>query len=114
MLEESWFFWAHFYYYPVCPGSLGLEALIQLFKIAAVDRWGLEAGEEVVGLVPGEAHEWVYRGQYIPSDDCVTVDGWVTRIDDEHRTLWGDGYLTIDGRVIYHMKSFSVRIEKTR
>src|SRR5262249_16725936 len=37
---SAWFFKAHFYQDPVIPGSLGLESLIQLLKVAAVERWG--------------------------------------------------------------------------
>ena len=37
---SEWFFKAHFYQDPVIPGSLGLESLLQLLKVAAVERWG--------------------------------------------------------------------------
>ena len=36
---DEWFFKAHFYQDPVWPGSLGLEAFLQLLKVAAVERW---------------------------------------------------------------------------
>ena len=36
----EWFFKAHFYQDPVCPGSLGLESFLQLLKVHAVQRWG--------------------------------------------------------------------------
>src|SRR5205823_4748735 len=32
---EEWFFKAHFYQDPVCPGSLGLESYLQLLKVVA-------------------------------------------------------------------------------
>ncbi|MDH4008184.1 MAG: type I polyketide synthase, partial [Desulfuromonadales bacterium] len=35
---EEWFFKAHFYQDPVCPGSLGLESFLQLLKVAAIKR----------------------------------------------------------------------------
>src|SRR5207244_12318386 len=38
---EEWFFKAHFYQDPVWPGSLGLEALVQLLKAVAAERWQL-------------------------------------------------------------------------
>ena len=31
---QEWFFKAHFYQDPVCPGSLGIESLVQLLKYA--------------------------------------------------------------------------------
>ncbi|MEM1007729.1 MAG: type I polyketide synthase, partial [Myxococcota bacterium] len=42
---EDWFFKAHFYQDPVWPGSLGLEAFLQLLKVAAAERWGEYAYE---------------------------------------------------------------------
>jgi 3-hydroxymyristoyl/3-hydroxydecanoyl-(acyl carrier protein) dehydratase len=40
----EWFFAAHFYQDPVCPGSLGLESFQQLLKVVAWKRWGLGPG----------------------------------------------------------------------
>jgi 3-hydroxymyristoyl/3-hydroxydecanoyl-(acyl carrier protein) dehydratase len=33
---EAWFFKAHFYLDPVCPGSMGLESFLELLKVVAV------------------------------------------------------------------------------
>ena len=54
-------------------------------------------------------HEWTYRGQVIPRDSLVTVEAIVTAWDDEHLLLTADGFLSVDGRVIYGMKNFTVR-----
>src|SRR5206468_2086104 len=40
---EEWFFKAHFHQDPVWPGSLGLEAMLQLMSVVAADRWGRPA-----------------------------------------------------------------------
>ncbi|MFO0917269.1 MAG: hypothetical protein U0872_03020 [Planctomycetaceae bacterium] len=53
-------------------------------------------------------HEWVYRGQVIPHDKTVTVDVVITAVDDEKRLATASGFLTVDGRVIYEMKEFSI------
>jgi hypothetical protein len=34
----------------------------------------------------------------------------ITDIDDRSRTLKADGFLTVDGRIIYQMKDFALRI----
>jgi len=104
---DAWFFDAHFYQDPVIPGSLGLESLFQLMKLFAVRRWG----EDLVFESPAteEGHEWVYRGQVIPSDTRVTVQLVVTHIDDATSTIRGDGLLIVDGRKIYQMKRFTLR-----
>ncbi|MGK2905402.1 MAG: hypothetical protein ACSLFH_03535, partial [Desulfuromonadales bacterium] len=106
----EWFFKAHFYQDPVCPGSLGLESFLQLLKVVAVKRWrgGAERVFETVAL--GEKHSWNYRGQIIPSNDKVMVEAVVTSVDDEKKLLKANGYLSVDGKVIYQMKDFTVRI----
>ena len=110
---EAWFFKAHFYEDPVWPGSLGLESLIQLLKIVAVAQWGPEVSPdqcafEVMAL--NETHHWIYRGQIIPKDEKVTVQAVITEVDHAKRFLRADGFLTVDGRIIYQMKDFALRI----
>jgi hypothetical protein len=50
----------------------------------------------------------VYRGQVLPSDKEVTVALEVTAADDENRRLTANGFLTVDGRVIYQMTDFTL------
>jgi len=107
---NEWFFEAHFYEDPVCPGSLGLESFLQLLKVAAVKRWGGTAETVLETIAHGEPHRWNYRGQIIPSNDQVLVEAVVTSIDDEQRLMKADGYLSVDGKVIYQMKDFTLRI----
>lgn len=40
----------------------------------------------------------------------MTVDAVITAVDDMTRTVTADGFLTVDGRVIYQMKCFQLRI----
>ena len=103
---EEWFFKAHFHQDPVVPGSLGLESFLQLLRFIAVERWGNGACDSVV---TNERHEWIYRGQVIPTDCEVTVEAIVTAVDENQRLLRADGYLSVDGRVIYGMKDFTLR-----
>ena len=103
---DEWFFKAHFHQDPVVPGSLGLESFLQLLKFVAHERWGDGPCETVA---TNERHEWVYRGQVIPADLEVTVEAVVTEVDEVRRMLRADGYLSVDGRVIYAMKEFTLR-----
>jgi acyl transferase domain-containing protein/3-hydroxymyristoyl/3-hydroxydecanoyl-(acyl carrier protein) dehydratase len=107
---EEWFFKAHFYQDPVWPGSLGLEALLQLLKVFAVERWGATAFAAQQIDVP---HRWVYRGQVIPTDRRVSVQAWVTGVNEQSETLQADGVLAVDGRVIYQMTGFSLGWRKS-
>ena len=56
-----------------------------------------------------QPHEWIYRGQVIPANREVTVEAMVTAVDEQRRLLRADGYLSVDGRVIYGMKEFTLR-----
>jgi len=103
-----WFFRAHFFQDPVWPGSLGLESFLQLLKYAAWKRWGAAppGGWQTVAL--DRPHAWTYRGQVLPTDQMVTVLLDVTAIDDAARRLTANGFLTVDGRVIYQMTDFAL------
>jgi acyl transferase domain-containing protein/3-hydroxymyristoyl/3-hydroxydecanoyl-(acyl carrier protein) dehydratase len=105
---EDWFFEAHFYQDPVCPGSLGLESFIQILEVVAAERW--EAPMQFGSVALGSRHHWAYRGQIVPSNDRVVIEAVVTGVDDRTRTLTADGFLSVDGKIIYQMNDFSIRI----
>ena len=104
---NAWFFKAHFYQDPVWPGSLGLESFLQLLKYAAWRRWG-EPEKPWHAVARGAPHAWVYRGQVLPTDREVTVVLEVTAADDMEQRLTANGFLTVDGRVIYQMTDFTL------
>ena len=107
----DWFFAAHFYQDPVCPGSLGLESLLQLLKAEAARRWGAEAaGARFAAMKPGAAHEWLYRGQIVPTNGEATVEAHIKAVDDATRTIVADGLLLVDGRPIYGMTDFTIAL----
>ena len=104
---DAWFFKAHFYQDPVWPGSLGLESLIQAMKVWAVRRWGAPAnGWQATAL--NKPHTWAYRGQIVPTAKEVTVQAYITNVDDQRRILTADGLLGVDGRMIYRMIDFTL------
>jgi 3-hydroxymyristoyl/3-hydroxydecanoyl-(acyl carrier protein) dehydratase len=104
---EEWFFAAHFYQDPVCPGSLGLESFIQLMKCYARDRW--PGAGRFVNMVPGRPHRWLYRGQYTQANNEVVIDCVITGVDDAARTITADGFLTRDGLTVYEMRDFTLQ-----
>jgi 3-hydroxymyristoyl/3-hydroxydecanoyl-(acyl carrier protein) dehydratase len=108
---DEWFFKAHFYQDPVCPGSLGVESFIQLMKIVAMDRWPeLKASHRFEG-VTDPVHSWSYRGQVIPTNKRVTITAVVTRVEaGSNPALFADGLLEVDGLKIYHMENFGLRL----
>jgi acyl transferase domain-containing protein/3-hydroxymyristoyl/3-hydroxydecanoyl-(acyl carrier protein) dehydratase len=106
VMPSEWFFKAHFHQDPVCPGSLGLESLLQLLKVLARERWPEATRFETM---TGGAHQWTYRGQVVPTDGQVRLQAVVTACDLEARRLTADGLLAVDGRVIYRMQDFTIR-----
>jgi acyl transferase domain-containing protein/3-hydroxymyristoyl/3-hydroxydecanoyl-(acyl carrier protein) dehydratase len=106
---QEWFFQAHFYQDPVWPGSLGLEALVQLLKVIAAERW--ETGpDSIFETVLGKQHHWLYRGEVSPRNRRATVQAEVTALNDAARQIEADGFLSVDGRLIYKMNTFAVGI----
>jgi 3-hydroxymyristoyl/3-hydroxydecanoyl-(acyl carrier protein) dehydratase len=109
----EWYFKAHFFQDPVWPGSLGLESFLQLLKAVAVERWGgRDADFSTIAL--GKPHRWLYRGQVLPENKKVTAQAVIKAIDDTERTIEADGYLLVDGLVIYQMSDFTLRMEASR
>jgi 3-hydroxymyristoyl/3-hydroxydecanoyl-(acyl carrier protein) dehydratase len=110
---QEWFFKAHFHKDPVCPGSLGIESLLQLLKYAAIRRWGhLVAGHRFEHSEQ-DPHTWQYRGQIVPRNQLVEVEAEITTVINKPvPELKADGLLKVDGLVIYQMKNFGIRITK--
>jgi 3-hydroxymyristoyl/3-hydroxydecanoyl-(acyl carrier protein) dehydratase len=108
---QEWFFTAHFYQDPVCPGSLGLESFIQMLKFIAYERWPQLIDSHRFGLLTAEPHVWTYRGQIIPTNQLITVEAVVIELKDEPTpTIKADGYLQVDGLFIYKMENFGIQL----
>lgn len=110
----AWFFRAHFYQDPVIPGSLGLEAMVQLLKAHALERWPrLQTTGRPITMfqspTPDIAMHWKYRGQILPTNDHVSVQIHIKSADDRSGILIADGLLAVDGRVIYEFKNMSLQ-----
>jgi 3-hydroxymyristoyl/3-hydroxydecanoyl-(acyl carrier protein) dehydratase/3-oxoacyl-(acyl-carrier-protein) synthase len=108
---EEWYFKAHFFQDPVCPGSLGIESFLQLVKFAARQRWPHLNATHRFGLHTGRSHRWTYRGQILPSNRRVTVEAAITEvIESPHPALIAEGLLMVDGLPIYRMEEFGIQL----
>ncbi len=106
---DEWFFKAHFYQDPVCPGSLGIESFLQLIKIVAMKRWPQLMATHRFRLVENSRHKWTYRGQIIPANQLVTVEARITRASEGASPIVrADGLLSVDGLPIYKMENFEL------
>ena len=59
-------------------------------------------------MTPGHTHEWIYRGQIIPSNKIIEVHAHIKEIEmiSNRYTITADGCLTVDNICIYEMKNF--------
>ncbi|MCF8070029.1 MAG: hypothetical protein K9L30_15720 [Desulfobacterales bacterium] len=108
---DEWFFKAHFYQDPVCPGSLGVESFLQLLRYIALDRWPHLAETHRLGMMDDQPHHWAYRGQIPPSCKKMAVEASVTKIQDvPHPIIIADGFVKVDGLYIYELNNFGIKL----
>ncbi len=108
---EEWFFKAHFYQDPVCPGSLGIESFIQLLKFIARDRWKHLADSHRFAVLNQKPHLWTFRGQIVPENRKIEVEAIVTKIwNTPVPAIQANGFLKVDGLYIYKMENFGIQL----
>ena len=110
----AWYFKAHFFQDPVQPGSLGLDALIQVLE-TLVKLKGLDKGFAAPLFEALSTHrniKWSYRGQVTPERKHVATLIEITAIEegDEGITVTADGSLWADGLKIYTATGLSVSL----
>ncbi|MFM8330731.1 MAG: hypothetical protein ACKN9T_03490, partial [Candidatus Methylumidiphilus sp.] len=111
---RAWYFKAHFFQDPVQPGSLGLEALLQLLRESMrrrglLDRMAAPAFEPVAF---GQPFTWRFRGQVLPTSREVVTELDITSVDADTQgavTVSANGSLWADGLKIYEVKNLAVR-----
>jgi hypothetical protein len=80
-------------------------------KFAAIERFKPLADTHRIDFVTGAEHQWLYRGQVIPRNKKVEVTALITSVvEGENPIITADGYLTVDGLLIYQMKNFSITL----
>ncbi len=108
---DEWFFKAHFFQDPVCPGSLGIESFLQLIRFIAIDRFKHLENSHGLELLTKTPHNWIYRGQILPENKKIEVEAVVTKISDKpNPEIFANGYLKVDGLYIYKMDNFGFRL----
>jgi 3-oxoacyl-(acyl-carrier-protein) synthase/3-hydroxymyristoyl/3-hydroxydecanoyl-(acyl carrier protein) dehydratase len=110
----EWFFKAHFFQDPVQPGSLGLEAMLQVLQFHMLHA-GLGEGMSHPRFAPiesGRALTWKYRGQVVPDNRLITI---TMEITEQGRDATGpfavaDASLWVDGKRIYQVAGLGMKI----
>jgi 3-hydroxymyristoyl/3-hydroxydecanoyl-(acyl carrier protein) dehydratase len=111
---DDWIFKSHFFQDPVQPGSLGLEALLQLLQVFMIER-GIGADVPHPRFEPvalGKQLSWKYRGQVLPENRSVVTEIEVMEIacDQQGPFVIGRGWLWVDGACVYQATDLGMRI----
>ena len=108
----DWFFRYHFHQDPVMPGSLGVEAIIELLQAYALKN---DLGKGFTNprfIAPVTTVAWKYRGQITPVNKQMSLDVHITEVVTESGEvrLIGDANLSKDGLRIYEVKNIVLSI----
>ncbi|MGE0786311.1 MAG: 1-acyl-sn-glycerol-3-phosphate acyltransferase [Sandaracinaceae bacterium] len=110
----EWFFKSHFYQDPVQPGSLGIEAMLQLLQAFMIEAGHADAfaAPRFEAIETEAPHVWKYRGQVVPSNQVVTTTLEITEVrsDDRGVVARGDCSLWVDGKRIYEAHGLGMRV----
>ncbi|MBM7071255.1 3-hydroxyacyl-[acyl-carrier-protein] dehydratase FabA [Shewanella sp. 202IG2-18] len=112
---SDWFFQFHFHQDPVMPGSLGVEAIIELMQTYAIE---MDLGKDFInpkfGQILSEV-KWKYRGQITPHNKQMSLDVHITDITRQADKLIivGDANISKDGLRIYEITDIAICIEET-
>lgn len=111
---DAWYFKAHFFQDPVQPGSLGIEALLQLLQCFMLEK-EMDSGfndPRFEAIAMNEDSIWKYRGQVIPKNKYVYTELEITRIEKEENSILAvaKGSLWVDEIRIYEVVNLAMRI----
>ncbi|MBZ0122096.1 MAG: 3-hydroxyacyl-[acyl-carrier-protein] dehydratase FabA, partial [Sandaracinaceae bacterium] len=76
----EWFFAAHFFQDPVQPGSLGMEAMLEVLRALVLAKYPGASSSAFAH----RKHRWKYRGQVRPTDGRIAVT--VRIVSDERKS----------------------------
>ena len=111
---REWFFKAHFHQDPVQPGSLGLEAMIQLLEAYMLERNLGEGIPQPVFEAPALDWPltWKYRGQVLPTHANMVIEMEITDAGRDGRGAFAvaEAWLRVGGIRIYHARDLAVRV----
>ena len=111
---SEWFFKAHFFQDPVQPGSLGIEAMIQLLQWFMLEE-GMDDGianPRFESIGTKQPMTWKYRGQVVPTNKVIGSTMEVTERGTDERGPYAicSASLWVDGKRIYEASGLGMRI----
>lgn len=109
---SDWFFRYHFHQDPVMPGSLGLEAMIELLQTYAIKNGLGQQFSNPRFIAPLTKVVWKYRGQITPENKQMSLDVHIKEVvkTAEEIRIIGDANLSKDGLRIYRVKDIVLSV----
>ncbi|MCH9770343.1 MAG: polyketide synthase dehydratase domain-containing protein [Gammaproteobacteria bacterium] len=110
---SDWYFKSHFYQDPVQPGSIGVEAMLELLKFYMIDT-GTEFNDACFSTPKAHDLQWTYRGQVIPKDKKIII---VLEITQHNKTkteycVTANSQLWVNNICIYKAENLSLKATK--
>ncbi|OQY01079.1 MAG: hypothetical protein B6I26_05635 [Desulfobacteraceae bacterium 4572_130] len=117
IVPNEWFFKAHFYQDPVCPGSLGIESFLQLINFFALKTIKYNPDKYQIQM-KNHTHKWIYRGQIVPTNKNIEIHAHIKKIkktlclnlNKNFTEITAQGFICVDGLPIYEMDDFSISV----
>jgi 3-hydroxymyristoyl/3-hydroxydecanoyl-(acyl carrier protein) dehydratase len=110
----DWFFKAHFFRDPVQPGSLGVEAMLQVvqFYMLHENLHQSLTNPHFQSLYLEKPITWKYRGQVVPENKCITilVDIAEVHVEEHSVSVVADASLWVDGIRIYEVTQAGMQL----
>lgn len=110
----DWFFKAHFFRDPVQPGSLGVEAMLQLLQFYMLHEQMHKSlfNPHFQALRLDTPIHWKYRGQVVPENKCITLLMDIAEVSHDAHSAYviADASLWVDGIRIYEAKHIGMQL----
>ncbi len=110
---RDWFYACHFFQDPVMPGSLGVEAMLEVLQAFALEQdLGQGFKSPRFEMVAQHTTAWKYRGQILPTHKMMKLEVHLTRIERsaDQVLLVGNASLWADGTRIYEVRDAAIRL----
>ena len=106
----DWFYTNHFFQDPVMPGSLGIEAIVQVFNVAV---HSLTKSSKPVTLAEDHNFKWKYRGQVLQNHREMQVEIHIQnqQIKNGIAVFTGNANLWADDIRIYEIQDIALQQE---
>jgi 3-hydroxymyristoyl/3-hydroxydecanoyl-(acyl carrier protein) dehydratase len=104
---EDWFYKNHFFQDPVMPGSLGIEATLQLLVTLFTN---ITKSLKPIFIVPGIPVRWKYRGQVLPKNDVMRAETHIIsrQSKDNRLVITANANVWADNIRIYEISNISL------